>query len=86
MRSLVSRSSIGSGVAVGLVHAGIAGFLWYYWFDNLGEMLASKPLNAVYIGLGMLFLGFVPAGFYTGQKVVFPAIIVTVLLVLAGFG
>lgn len=84
--SLVSTTSIFSGVVVGLVHAGIAVFLWNYWFDNLGEMLAIKPLNGLYIGFGMFFLGFVPAMFYAGQKVVSPAIIVAVLLILSGFG
>ena len=85
-QSLVSTTSIISGVVVGLVHAGIAAFLWNYWFDNLGEMLAIKPLNGLYIGFGMFILGFVPAMFYAGQKVVSPAIIVAVLLALSGVG
>lgn len=84
--SLVSRSSISSGVVVGLVHSGIAVLLWNHWFDNLGEMLAVKPLNAIYISLGMFLLGFVPAVFYVGQEVISPAIIVGGLLVLSGVG
>lgn len=82
-RSLVSTTSIVGGVVVGLVHAGIAVVLWNRWFDSLGEMLATKPLNAVYIGLGMFLLGFVPAVFYAGRRVVSPAIIVAGLLVLS---
>lgn len=79
-------SSIVSGVAVGLVHAAVAVVLWNHWFDSLWEMLAIKPLNGLYIGLGMFLLGFVPAVFYAGWKVVSPAIIVASFLVLSGFG
>lgn len=79
-------SSISSGVAAGLVHAGFAVILWNYWFDNLWEMTATKPLNGLYIGFGMFVLGFVPAMFYVRRKVVSPAIIVAVLLVLSVFG
>lgn len=84
--SLVSTTSLISGVVAGLVHTGLAVFLWNYWFDNFGEMLAVKPLNGLYIGLGIFLLGFVPAVFYAGQKVVSPAIIVAVFLVLSGVG
>lgn len=85
-RSVVSRTSIISGVAIGFVHAAIAVLLWNQWFDSLGEMLAVKPLNGLYIALGMFFLGFIPAMFYAGRKVVSPAIIVAVLLVLSVLG
>lgn len=85
-QSLVSRISIISGVAVGFVHAAIAVSLWNQWFDSLGEMLAIKPLNGLYVALGMFFLGFIPAMFYAGRKVVSPAIIVAVLLVLSVLG
>lgn len=84
--SLVSTTSLLSGVVAGLVHAGLAVVLWNYWFDNLGEMLVVKPLNGIYIGLGMFVLGFVPAVFYAGQKVISPALIVAGLLVLSGVG
>ena len=84
--SLVSTMSLLGGAVAGLVHAGLAVVLWNYWFDDLGAMLAVKPLNGLYVGLGMFLLGFVPAVFYAGQKVVSPAIIVAVLLVLSGIG
>lgn len=84
--TLVSTTSIISAVVVCLAHAAIAVFLWNYWFDSLGEMLAIKPLNGIYIVLGMFFLGFVPAIFYVGLRVVSPAIVVGVFLLLSVFG
>lgn len=83
---LISTTTILSGVVVGLVHAGIAAILWNQWFDNLGELLAIKPLEGLYVGLGMFLLGFVPAVFYAGRKILSPAIIVAVLLVLSVVG
>lgn len=85
-QSVVSRTSMISGVAVGLFHAAVAGLLWNQWLDDLGAMLAIKPLNVLYIDFGMFLLGFVPAMFYTERKVVPPAIIVGVLLVLSVLG
>lgn len=82
-RSIITRTSIIGGLLVGLVHAGIAVYLWNLWFDNLWEMLAIKPSNWVYIILGMFLLGFVPAVFYTAQKIISPAIIVAVLLTIS---
>lgn len=75
-----------TGVLVGLAHAGISVFLWNHWFDNLGEMFAIKPLNGLYLGFGMFLLGFVPALFYAGRKIISPAIIVAGLLVLSVVG
>lgn len=49
-------------------------------------MLLIKPLNGIYILLGMFVLGFVPAMFYVGQKYISPAVVVAVLLLLSGFG
>jgi hypothetical protein len=85
-RSLVSRASIISGVAGGIVHAGVATVLWNYWFDSLGEMLGVKPLNGVYIVLGMFLLGFVPVLFYVGKRVISPGIVVAVCLLLSAVG
>lgn len=85
-RSLVTRTSIIAAVAGGLVHAGIAGFLWNSRFDSLWEMLAIKPLNGVYVVLGMFLLGFVPVLCYVGEKILSPAIVVAVSVVLAGSG
>lgn len=85
--SLISTSSIIGGLVGGLFHAGVAVFLWnYFGFDNLWELLLIKPFNGMYIFLGMFALGFVPAMFYVGQKSVSPAIVVSVLLLLSGFG
>jgi predicted membrane-bound spermidine synthase len=64
----------------------LAVFLWNNWFDNLWEMLMTKPLNGAYIVLGMFLLGFVPVLFYVGETVVSPAIIVAVFLLLSGLG
>lgn len=83
-RSLVTRTSIIGGLIGGLVHAGVAVLLWNNWFDNLWEMLMIKPLNGAYIVLGMFLLGFVPVLFYVGEKVISPAIIVAVFLLLSG--
>lgn len=87
MPSLISGTSIIGGLVGGLVHAGVAVFLWnYFGFDDLGELLLIKPLNGIYILLGMFVLGFVPAMFYVGQKYISPAVVVAVLLLLSGFG
>lgn len=85
-RSLVTRTSIIGGSVGGLVHAGVAGFLWNHWFDDLWQMLTIKPLNGTYIILGMFLLGFLPVMFYVGEKVISPAIVVAVFLILSGFG
>ena len=85
-QSIVTSTSIIGGLIGGLVHAGLAIFLWNNWFDNLWEMLMTKPLNGAYIVLGMFLLGFVPVLFYVGEKVISPAIIVAVCLLLSGFG
>ncbi|WP_435196567.1 hypothetical protein [Natronomonas sp. EA1] len=85
-RPLVSRESIIGGVIGGIVHAGVAAFLWNYWLDNLGEIITSKPLNGAYIILGTFLLGFVPVLFYVSAKVISPAIIVSVFLLLSAFG
>lgn len=85
-QSLVTRTSIISGLVGGLVHAGVAVSLWNYWFDNLWDMLVIKPFNGAYIILGMFLLGFVPVLFYVGEKVIAPAIVVAVFLLLSGFG
>ena len=85
-QSIVTRTSIIGGLVGGLVHAGVAVLLWNRWFDNLWELLMTKPLNGVYILLGMFLLGFVPVLFYVGEKVRSPAITVAVFLLLSGLG
>lgn len=85
--SLLSTTSLVVGLDGGLLHAGIAVTLWtYFGFDDLVELLAIKPLTGLYVVIGMVALGFVPAVFYAGWKVVSPAIIVAALVVLSGFG
>lgn len=85
-RSLVTRASITGGVVGGAVHAGVAASLWNHWFDNLGELLATKPLNGVYLVLGMFLLGFIPVLFYVGKRVVAPSVVVGGLLLLSVVG
>ena len=85
-QSIVTRTSIIGGSVGGLVHAGVAVVLWNRWFDNLWDLLMAKPLNGAYIVLGMFLLGFVPVLFYLGEKVVSPALIVTVFLLLSVVG
>lgn len=85
-QSIVTRTSIIGGLVGGLVHASLAVFLWNRWFDNLWEMLMTKPLNGAYIVFGMFLLGFVPVLFYVGEKVISPAIIVAVFLLFSGLG
>ncbi|MFB6206536.1 MAG: hypothetical protein ABEJ05_08445 [Haloglomus sp.] len=85
-RSLVSRASIVGGMVGGIVHAAVAAFLWNHWFDNLGEMLAIKPLNGAYIILGMFLLGFAPVLFYVGGRIRSPVIVVAVSLLVSTFG
>ena len=83
-QSLVTRTSVLGGLVGGVVHAGVAVFLWNHWFDNLWGMLMTKPLNGSYILLGMFLVGFVPALFYVGETVVSPALVVVVSLLLSG--
>lgn len=84
---LVSRTSIIGGLIGGLVHTGVAVFLWqYFGFDNLWELITIKPLIGMYILLGMFVLGFVPAIAYVGQKFMSPALVVGGLLLLSGIG
>ena len=45
-----------------------------------------KPLNGAYIVLGMFLLGFVPVFFYVGEKLISPAIIIVVFLLVSGLG
>ncbi|MFB6300648.1 MAG: hypothetical protein ABEH65_10350, partial [Halobacteriales archaeon] len=71
---------------VGLGHAVIAVWLWNRWFEKLGDMLAAKPFNALYILLGMFCLGFVPAVLYTHRELISPAAIVTVFLAMSVLG
>jgi len=85
-QSIVTRTAIVGGMVGGVVHAGVAVVLWNRWFDNLWELLLTKPLNGAYIVLGMFLLGFVPVLFYVGEKVISPAIIVAVFLLLSGLG
>ena len=85
-QSIITRTSIIGGLVGGLVHAGLAVFLWNSWFDNLLEMIMIKPFNGAYIVLGMFLLGFIPVLFYVGEKVISPAIIVAVFLLLSGLG
>jgi hypothetical protein len=85
-RSLVSRASIIGGMVGGTVHAGVAAFLWNYWFDDLGELLTVKPLDGAYIILGLFLLGFVPVLFYVGERIISPGIVVAVFLLLSVFG
>jgi len=85
-QSFITRNSIIGGLVGGLVHTGLAIFLWYTWFDSLWEMLVTKPLNGAYVVLGMFLLGFVPVMFYISEKVTSPAIVVAVLLLISGLG
>lgn len=84
---LVTRASLMGGVVGGFVHTGVAVFLWnYFGFDSLVELLTIKPLNAVYLMLGMFLLGFVPVMFYVGQRFISPAVVVGGFLLLSGIG
>ena len=84
--SWLSRSSIRLGVAGGLLHGAIAVVLWNHWFDDLGAMVAVKPLVATYLVIGSFVLGVVPVAAFVGRRVVSPAVIVAVLLGLAVIG
>ena len=85
-QSILTETSVVAGLVGGLVHAGVAVFLWNNWFDNLWEMLMTKPLNGAYIILGMFLLGFVPVLFYVGEKLIAPGIVVGVFLLFSGVG
>lgn len=87
LRPLLSTTSVIGGSVVGLVHAGVAVFLWHHFgYDNLRELLAIKPLNGMYILSGMFLLGFVPAAFYLGKRLVSPALVVAGVLALTIVG
>lgn len=84
---LISRMSVLGGVVGGFIHTAVAVFLWnYFGFDSLLEMLSIKPLNGLYVMLGMFVLGFVPAMFYVGQRFISPTIVVAGFLLLSGIG
>ena len=85
-QAITLRDAIIGGLVGGIVHAGVAVFLWNSWFDNLWGMIETKPLNGAYIILGMFLLGFIPVVFYLYGRVLSPAIIVAVSLLLSGFG
>jgi hypothetical protein len=85
-RSLLTSDAVLAGVVAGLVHAGVAIVLWNRWFDDLAGMLAAKPLNGVYLLVGMFLLGFVPALLYVGGDVLSPAAVVAAFLVPSAVG
>ena len=85
-QSKITTTSIIGGLVGGMAHTVLAVLLWNNWFDNLWEMLTIKPLNGAYIVLGMFLLGFVPVFFYVGEKLISPAIIIIVFLLLSGLG
>ena len=86
-RSLVSRTSIIGGLIGGLVHAATVVVLWnYFGLDDLGELVAIKPLYGLYLILGMFVLGFLPALFYVGQNYIFPAFVVSGSLFVSAIG
>ena len=85
-QSIKTKSSIMGGLVGGLAHTGLAVLLWNSWFDDLWGMVMAKPLNGAYILLGMFLLGFIPALFYVGERVISPTIIVAVFLLLSGLG
>ena len=82
-QSIITRVSIVGGLTGGVAHTALAVLLWNNWFDDLWGMLVTKPLNGAYILLGMFLLGFIPALFYVGEKVISPAIIITVFLLIS---
>lgn len=77
------RTSVIGGLVGGLAHTALAVLLWNNWFDNLWGMLMTKPLNGAYIILGMFLLGFFPVLLYVGEKLISPAIIIAVFLLLS---
>ena len=85
-QSIYTKSSIIGGLVGGLAHTALAVLIWSSWFDDLWGMVVAKPLNGAYIVLGMFLLGFIPVLFYVGEKVISPAIIVAVFLLLSGLG
>ena len=85
-QSIITRVSIIGGLIGGLAHTALAVLLWNNWFDNLWGMLMTKPLNGAYIILGMFLLGFIPVLLYVGEKVISPAIIIAVFLLLSTLG
>ena len=85
-QSFVTKASIIGGLVGGLIHASVTIFLWNYWFDSIWRMLTIKPLNGVYLILGMFFIGFVPILFYVGERIVSPIIVIAGFLILSGFG
>ncbi len=85
--SLRSRRALLAGSVGGLGHAGLAMVLWAsFGHDDLGELLAVKPHLGLYILLGMVLLGFVPAVFYVGRRAVSPAVVVGAMLLLTVVG
>lgn len=74
--------AIAGVVGAGIAHAVLAALLWdYVGHDSLVELWAVKPLNGLYIGLGLFLLGAVPAALYVEREVVSPGVIVVGLLV-----
>ena len=85
-QSIITRTSVIGGLVGGLAHTVLAVLLWNNWFDDLWGMLMIKPLNGAYIVLGMFLLGFIPVLFYVGEKIISPAIITAVFLLVSTLG
>jgi hypothetical protein len=85
-QSIITRTSVIGGFVGGLAHTVLAVLLWNNWFDDLWGVLMTKPLNGAYIVLGMFLLGFIPVLFYVSEKIISPAIIIAVFLLLSTLG
>jgi len=73
-----------SALLAGLLHAGVAIFLWnVFLYDNLWELLLIKPPSGAYVLVGMFALGFVPVLYSITQKSVSPVLLVSVLLIVS---
>jgi|SRR6056297_979081 len=71
-------------LVAGLLHAGVAIFLWnFFSYDNLWELLLVKPPSGAYILIGMFALGFVPVLYSMTQKSISPVLLVSVLLIVS---
>ena len=72
------------GLVAGLLHAGVAVFLWdFFLYDDLWELLLVKPPSGAYILIGMFVLGFVPVLSSIRQKSISPVLLVSVLLIVS---
>jgi hypothetical protein len=85
---LLTKASVISGLVGGLAHTGVAALIWQQGGVSLWAFVFEEPYNlaAMYLGLGVFSLGFVPALLYVGREVTSPAKVIVGFLLFSMVG